>query len=242
MKPKHATVIGGGFIGLEMAENLHARGIDITIVEASEQIIAPLDIEMASIINDHLIDKNVKLILKDGVAGFKNKGKRIILCSGQEITTDMIILSIGVKPETTIARKANLSLNEKGAIVVDKFMKTSDPSIYALGDAVDVIDFVNKKVAMIPLAWPANRQGRIVADNICGKNVEYKGTLGSSVVRVFDYTVATTGNNEKTLNGLSIKYKAIHIHPSSYARYYPGSFPIAFKMLFDSKLGRILGS
>lgn len=241
-KPKHATVIGGGFIGIEMAENLHARGINITLVEAGDQVMAPLDMEMASIIHEHLIDKNVELILKDGVAAFENKGKKIILSSGKEITTDMIILSIGVKPETTIAREANLKLNERGAIVVDKFMKTSDPSIYALGDAVEVMDFVNKKQTMIPLAWPANRQGRIVADNICGKNTEYKGTLGSSVAKIFDYTVATTGNNEKTLNRLGIAYEAIHIHPGSHAGYYPGSFPIAFKLLFDPKSGKIFGA
>ncbi|OPJ59136.1 CoA-disulfide reductase [Clostridium chromiireducens] len=241
-KPKHATVIGGGFIGLEMAENLHARGINITLVEAGDQVMAPLDMEMASIIHEHLIDKNVELILKDGVAAFENKGKKIILSSGKEITTDMIILSIGVKPETTIAREANLKLNERGAIVVDKFMKTSDPTIYALGDAVEVMDFVNKKQTMIPLAWPANRQGRIVADNICGKNTEYKGTLGSSVAKIFDYTVATTGNNEKTLNRLGIAYEAIHIHPGSHAGYYPGSFPIAFKLLFDPKSGKIFGA
>ncbi|HEX9027152.1 MAG TPA: CoA-disulfide reductase [Clostridium sp.] len=241
-KPKHATVIGGGFIGLEMAENLHARGIDITLVEASEQVMAPLDIEMASIIHEHLIDKNVELILKDGVSGFENKGKKIILSSGKEIATDMIILSIGVKPETKIAKEANLDLNQRGAIVVDKFMKTSDPSIYALGDAIEVMDFVNKKPTMIPLAWPANRQGRIVADNICGRNVEYKGTLGSSVAKVFDYTVATTGNNEKMLNRLGIEYEAIHIHPGSHAGYYPGSFPIDFKMLFDPKSGKIFGA
>lgn len=241
-KPKHATVIGGGFIGLEMAENLHTRGIEITLVEASEQVMAPLDIEMASIIHEHLIDKNVELILKDGVKGFEDKGKKIILKSGKEIVTDMIILSIGVRPETTIAKKANLKVNERGAIVVDKFMKTSDPSIYALGDAVEVMDFVNKKQTMIPLAWPANRQGRIVADNICGKNTEYKGTLGSSVAKVFDYTVATTGNNEKTLKRLGIEYNAIHIHPGSHAGYYPGSFPIAFKLLFDPKSGKIFGA
>ncbi|NOW90927.1 CoA-disulfide reductase [Clostridium beijerinckii] len=241
-KPKHVTVIGGGFIGLEMAENLHARGIDITLVEAGEQVMAPLDIEMASIIHEHLIDKNVELILKDGVSAFESKGKKIILSSGKEITTDMIILSIGVKPETTIAREANLNLNERGAIVVDKSMKTSDPSIYALGDAVEVMDFVNKKPTMIPLAWPANRQGRIVADNICGKNTEYKGTLGSSVAKVFDYTVATTGNNEKILKRLGIAYETIHIHPGSHAGYYPGSFPIAFKLLFDPKSGKIFGA
>lgn len=241
-KPKHATVIGGGFIGLEMAENLHARGINVTVVEASDQVMAPLDIEMASIIHEHLIDKNVELILKDGVAGFENKGKKIKLSSGKEIETELIILSIGVRPETTIAKEAGLSLNERGAIIVDKFMKTSAPSIFALGDAVEIMDFVSKKPTMIPLAWPANRQGRIVADNICGKNVEYKGTLGSSVAKVFDYTVATTGNNEKTLKRLGVPYEAIHIHPGSHAGYYPGAFPISFKMLFDPKSGKIFGA
>lgn len=241
-KPKNAVIVGGGFIGLEMAENLHERGINITLVEASDQVMAPLDIEMVSIIHEHLIDKNIQLILKDGVKSFDNKGKKIILSSGKEIDTDMIILSIGVKPETAIAKEANIKVNERGAIVVDKYMKTSDPNIYALGDAVEIMDFVNKKPTMIPLAWPANRQGRIVADNICGKNVEYKGSLGSSVAKVFDYTVATTGNNEKTLKRLGIEYKAIHIHPGSHAGYYPGSFPIAFKMLFDPKNGTIFGA
>ncbi|WP_160691784.1 CoA-disulfide reductase [Clostridium sp. C2-6-12] len=241
-KPKQATVIGGGFIGLEMAENLHERGIDVTLVEALDQVMAPLDIEMASIIHEHLIDKSVELILNDGVAKFTSRGKKVVLSSGKEIETDMIILSIGVKPETTIAKEAGIALNERGAIVVDKFMKTSDPNIYALGDAVEIMDFVNKKPTMIPLAWPANRQGRIVADNICGKNTEYKGTLGSSVAKVFDYTVATTGNNEKTLKRLGLKYEAVHIHPGSHAGYYPGSFPIAFKMLFDPESGKIYGA
>jgi rhodanese-related sulfurtransferase len=224
-----------------MAENLHERGLDITLVEASNQVMAPVDIEMASIIHEHLIDKGVELILQDGVKEFKDKGKKIVLNSGKEITADIIILSIGVKPETSIAKEAGLELNERGAIVVDKFMKTSDESIYALGDAVEVMDFVNKKPTMIPLAWPANRQGRIVADNICGRNIEYKGTLGSSVAKVFDYTVATTGNNEKTLNRLGIKYKTIHIHPGSHAGYYPGAFPIALKMIFDPESGKIFG-
>ncbi|OOM13786.1 CoA-disulfide reductase [Clostridium saccharobutylicum] len=241
-KIKNAVIVGGGFIGLEMAENLHERGINITLVEASNQVMAPLDIEMVSIIHEHLIDKNIQLILNDGVKSFDNKGKKIILSSGKEIDTDMIILSIGVKPETAIAKDANIKINEKGAIVVDKNMKTSDPNIYALGDAVEIMDFVNKKPTMIPLAWPANRQGRIVADNICGKNVEYKGSLGSSVAKVFDYTVATTGNNEKTLKRLGIEYKAIHIHPGSHAGYYPGAFSIAFKMLFDPKNGTIFGA
>lgn len=241
-KPKHAVVIGGGFIGLEMAENLHERGLEITLVEASSQVMAPLDIEMVSIIHEHLVDNGVKLILNDGVKSFENNGKKVVLNSGQVIETDLIILSIGVHPETTIAREAGLALNERGAIVVDKKMKTSDESIYALGDAVEIMDFVNKQPTIIPLAWPANRQGRIVADNICGKESEYKGTLGSSVAKVFDYTVAATGNNEKTLKRLNLEYKALHIHPGSHAGYYPGAFPIAYKLLFNPTTGQIYGA
>lgn len=241
-KPRKAIVIGGGFIGLEMAENLRERGLDITLVEAGNQVMAPLDIEMAAIVHDVLIDKDVKLILNDGVKEFKDKGKRVVLSSGKEIETDLIILSIGVRPETSIVKEAGIELNERGGIIVDKHMKTSVDNIYALGDAVEIIDFVNKKPTMIPLAWPANRQGRIVADNICGRNSSYKGSLGSSVAKIFDYTVATTGNNEKTLKKLGIDYKAIHIHPGSHAGYYPGAFPISFKMLFNPKDGRILGA
>ncbi|MCC0661510.1 CoA-disulfide reductase [Clostridioides sp. ZZV14-6154] len=241
-KPKHAVVIGGGFIGLEMAENLHDKGIKLTLVEASEQVMAPLDIEMVSVIHDHLISKDIELILKDGVKFFSENGNKVILSSGKEIKTDMIILSIGVKPETTIAKEAGLKLNERGAIIVDNYMKTSDENIYALGDAVEITDFINKKPTMIPLAWPANRQGRLVADNICGRDITYQGTLGSSVAKVFDYTVATTGNNEKTLKRIGLDYKAIHIHPGSHAGYYPGAFPISLKMTFDPKTGKIFGA
>lgn len=241
-KPRKATIIGGGFIGLEMAENLHELGLDLTIIEASSQVMAPLDIEMVSTIHQHLIDKGVKLILEDGVTAFNNDGRSIELSSGMRIETDIIILSIGVRPESTIATEAGLKVNERGAIIVDEYMKTSDESIYALGDAVEILDFVSKKPTMIPLAWPANRQGRIVADNITGKMVKYRGTLGSSVAKVFDYTVATTGNNEKTLKRYGINYKVVHIHPNSHAGYYPGAFPIAYKMLFDPRSGKIFGA
>lgn len=239
---KKAVVIGGGFIGIEMAENLVERGIDVTLVEASSQVMAPLDEEMASTIHEHLIDKNINLILNDGVEKFKNNGNIVTLSSGKEIETDLIILSIGVRPESTIAKEAGLKLNERGAIVVDEYMKTSDENIYALGDAVEIIDYVNKKPTMIPLAWPANRQGRLVADNICGKNTKYKGTLGSSVAKIFDYTVAATGNNEKSLKRLGIDYEVVHIHPNSSAAYYPGAFPISLKMIFDKETGKIYGA
>ncbi len=241
-KPKDAVIIGGGFIGLEMAENLHDRGVCVTLVEMANQVMAPLDFEMASIVHEHLIDKGVNLILEDGIKAFESNGGKIILNSGREISTDMIILSIGVQPESKIAVDAGLEVNGRKAIIVNEYMKTSDENIYAVGDAVEVIDFINGKPTMIPLAWPANRQGRIVADNISGKMTKYPGTLGSSVAKVFDLTVATTGNNEKTLMRLGMDYKVVHIHPASHASYYPGAFPVSLKLIFAPKDGRILGA
>ena len=241
-KPEKALIVGGGFIGLEMAENLCERGVEVTLVHSREQVMTPIDYEMASILHTHLIEKGVKLILKDKPLKFEESGRKVILRSGKEIETDMIVLSIGVTPESSIAENAGLEVNEKGAIIVNSKMRTSDEDIYAVGDAVEVIDFVNKKPTMIPLAWPANRQGRLVADILSGKDVEYKGTLGSLVAKVFDLTVAATGNNEKTLRDLGIDYKAIHIHPASHAGYYPGAEQISFKMLFDPNTGKILGA
>ncbi len=241
-KPQKALVIGGGFIGLEMVENLHKKGVEVTLVHSRNQVMKPVDYEIASVLHTHLIEKGVKLILNDKPNKFENNGKKVILKSGKEIETDMIILSIGVTPESAIAKKAGLEVNEKGAIVVDSKMRTSDEDIYAVGDAVQVIDFVNKKPTMIPLAWPANRQGRLVADILSGKDVEYKGTLGSLVAKVFDLTVAATGNNEKTLRDMGIPYEAVHIHPASHAGYYPGATQISFKMLFNPKTGEILGA
>lgn len=241
-KPQKALVIGGGFIGLEMVENLHERGVEVTLVHSRDQVMKPVDYEMASVLHTHLIEKGVKLILKDKPEKIEDKGSRVVLKSGKEIETDMIILSIGVTPESKIAKEAGIEVNEKGAIVVNSKMKTSNEDIYAVGDAIQVIDFVNKKPTMIPLAWPANRQGRLVADILSGKDVEYKGTLGSLVAKVFDLTVAATGNNEKTLRDLDIPYEAIHIHPASHAGYYPGATQISFKMLFDPNTGKILGA
>ena len=241
-KPQKALVIGGGFIGLEMVENLHERGVEVTLVHSRDQVMKPVDYEIASVLHTHLIEKGVKLILKEKPEKIEDKGKRVVLKSGKEIETDMIILSIGVTPESKIAKEAGIEVNEKGAIVVNSKMKTSNEDIYAVGDAIQVIDFVNKKPTMIPLAWPANRQGRLVADILSGKDVEYKGTLGSLVAKVFDLTVAATGNNEKTLRDLDIPYEAIHIHPASHAGYYPGATQISFKMLFDPNTGKILGA
>lgn len=240
--PKEAVVIGGGFIGLEMAENLVDRGVHVTLVEMANQVMAPLDFEMATIVHKHLIEKGVSLILEDGVKSFEDFGKKIILASGKELETDMIILSIGVKPENSLAVEAGLNIGERGGIQVNEFLQTNDKDIYALGDAIEVTDYMNGNAAMIPLAGPANRQGRIVANNIYGKSEAYKGTLGTGIAKVFDLTVATTGNNEKTLTRLGIDYKVVHIHPASHAGYYPGAYPIALKLIFDYTTGKIFGA
>ncbi|SHF86689.1 CoA-disulfide reductase [Ornithinibacillus halophilus] len=240
--PKRAVVVGGGFIGLEMAENLHERGMEVTIVEMSNQVLAPLDIETASIIHKHLEEKGVNLILGDGVKAFENNGTKVITNEGKEIETDMILLSIGVRPENELAQKANLNLGERGGIQVNEYLQTNDPHIYAIGDAIEIKDYVNGNPTMVPLAWPANRQGRAVADNIYGKKVSYKGTMGTSIAKVFDYNVATTGNNEKTLKRVGIDYEVIHVHPASHAGYYPGASPIALKVIFNKETGKIYGA
>ena len=240
-KPKKAVVVGGGFIGVEMAENLHDRGVHVTIVEMLDQIMAPVDFEMASILHSHIRDTGADLVLGDGVKSFENGGKKVVLQSGKEIDTDLIILSIGVRPESGLVKDAGLEVGERGGIKVSASLQTADEDIYAIGDAIEVTDFINGSPTMIPLAWPANRQGRIVADHIYGRNVKYPGSMGTSVAKVFDMTVAATGNNEKTLKRLGIEYSTIHIHPGSHAGYYPGAFPVSLKMTFDPKTGRIFG-
>ncbi|MDR7236740.1 CoA-disulfide reductase [Neobacillus drentensis] len=240
--PKKAVVIGGGFIGIEMAENLVDRGIEVTIIEMANQIMAPIDFEMASILHRHLKEKGVKLILENGVESFADQGKKVILTDGTEIETDMTILSIGVRPENELAKTAGLELGERGGIIVNDFLQTSNPDIYAVGDAVEVVDYISGTKAMIPLAGPANRQGRIAANNMMGKKERYQGTLGTSIAKVFDLTVAATGNNEKILKRLDISYEVVHIHPSSHAGYYPGAAPIALKLIFDKETGKIFGA
>lgn len=241
-RPAQAVVVGGGFIGLEMAENLADRGVKVTIIEMANQVMAPLDYEMASIVHTHLKEKGVTLILEDGVQALADHGKTIELSSGTKVSTDMIILSIGVRPENGLAIDAGLDVGERGGIKVNEHMQTSDENIYAIGDAVEVSDYIHQSPAMIPLAGPANRQGRMVADHIYGKNVSYKGTLGTSIAKVFDLTVAATGSNEKRLKQLNMPYQAIHIHPSSHASYYPGAYPISLKLLFNPDNGQIYGA
>jgi CoA-disulfide reductase len=241
-KPKKATVVGGGFIGIEMAENLWDLGIEVTLIEMSNQIMAPIDFEMATILHGHLREKGVNLILEDGVEAFEQSGKIVKLTSGQKMDTDMIILAIGVKPENQLAVAAGLKVGGRGGIQVNEYLQTEDQSIYAIGDAIEVKDYINGQPTHIPLAWPANRQGRIVADHINGIAARYKGTLGTSIAKVFDMTVASTGNNEKTLKRLGIPYEVVHVHPGSHAGYYPGAFPIALKLIFEKETGKIFGA
>ncbi|MDN9011371.1 CoA-disulfide reductase [Brevibacillus laterosporus] len=241
-QPTRAVVIGGGFIGVEMAENLSERGLDVTLVEMGKQVMAPLDIEMAAVVHEHMRAKGITLLLQDGVEAFGDQGRIVRLSSGRELVTDMIILAIGVQPESQLAKEAGLVVGVRGAIRVNKHMQTDDPAIYAIGDAVEVTDYINNQPTHIPLAWPANRQGRLVADHINGRDVQYNGTLGTSIAKVFDLTVATTGNNEKTLLRAGIEYTAIHVHPASHAGYYPGAAPIWMKLLFDKTTGKIYGA
>lgn len=241
-KPKKAVVVGGGFIGIEMAENLVDRGIEVTIIEMANQVMAPIDFEMASILHKHIQEKGARLILENGVQSFADNGRKIILSDGTEVETDMTILSIGVRPENELAKNAGLELGSRGHIIVNEFLQTSNEDIYAVGDAIEVVDFINGSQTAIPLAGPANRQGRIAAKNMMGQNEKYQGTLGTSVAKVFDLTVASTGNNEKTLKRIGTPYEVLHIHPSSHAGYYPGAAQISLKLIFDKETGKIFGA
>jgi len=243
-KVRTTVVVGGGYIGIEMAENLVSRGIKVHVVEMLDQILPPFDFEMAKDLQNHLAANGVNLHLGTAAAGFREKegGVSIELRNSEVIEADMIILSIGVRPDSELARDAGLKLNERGGIIVDGKMQTSDPDIYAAGDAVEVRDAVTGQPSMIPLAGPANRQGRIAADNILGKNSSYKNTLGTAILKVFKMSGACTGASEKTLKRNNIPYKKVYLHPSSHAGYYPGASPIHLKMMFSPADGRILGA
>ena len=233
---KKVAVIGGGFIGIEIAENLIEMGLDTTLIELNNQILAPVDFEIAKIAQDEMIKKGVNLILSDGVQKFSEN--QIILNSNNAIDYDLCILAIGVKPETDLARKAGLETNR--GIIVDEYLKTSNEFIYAAGDNIEAKDFVSGQNTLLPLAGPANRQGRIVADNICGFNSTYKNTQGTSVVKIFDLTVASSGNNEKQLKQKEIPYWKTYVYGRSHAGYYPNSDMILYKLLFAND-GKILG-
>jgi NADPH-dependent 2,4-dienoyl-CoA reductase/sulfur reductase-like enzyme/peroxiredoxin family protein/TusA-related sulfurtransferase/rhodanese-related sulfurtransferase len=245
---KTAVVIGGGFIGLEMAENLRHAGLEVSLIEALDQVMAPVDFELAQMLHENIRSHGVKLYLSDGVDSFAEQGEQVLvkLKSGTEVTADMVILSIGVRANNALAKEAGLKLNERGGIIVDEHMRTEDPSIYAVGDVIEVEDFVFKGRTMVPLAGPANKQGRIVADVLAGRDSAYKGTQGSSVAKVFDLTVASTGANEKTLKKRGMEkgkdYESLIITQNSHAGYYPGATPMTLKILFAPDTGRIFGA
>jgi len=247
-KPKNAVVIGGGFIGLEVAENLASAGINVAVAEAMDQVMAPVDYEMAQLVQENMVSNNVNLILGDGVSKFSNEKDSVLitLSSSRTLSADMVILSIGVRPNGQLAKDSGLEINQRGGIITDKYLKTSDPNIYAIGDVIEVEEYINKGKAMIALAGPANKQGRICADNIYGAQEEYKGTQGTSIAKVFDLTVASTGANEKTLVRMGMiegkDYYTATISQKSHAGYYPESSEMILKLIFSTDGQKIYGA
>jgi len=239
-QPRHAVVIGGGFIGLEIAENLRHRRIDTTIVEAAAQVLAPLDVEMARLVSDELESQGVRVYLNDSVAALTEDA--VVLSSGERLAADLVIVAIGVRPDTTLARNAGLAIGARGGIEVNGFNQTSDPAIYALGDAAEKMDALDGAATLVPLANIANRHGRLVADHIAGREVRPRTTIGTAIVKVFGLTVAVTGWSEKRLAAAGREFVAVHTHPSSHAGYYPGAVPMALKILVDPSTGRVLGA
>lgn len=240
---RKAVVVGAGFIGLEMAENLQELGARVSIVEMGNQVMAPIDFSMAALVHQHLMDKGVNLYLEQAVASFEKTGKeiKVIFKSGQTLLTDVVILSIGVRPETTLARSAELAIGETGGVAVNEYLQTSDESIYAIGDAIEFRHPVNGKPWLNYLAGPANRQGRIVADNILGATIPYEGSIGTSIAKVFDLTVASTGLPGKKLRQDGMAYGSSTIHPASHAGYYPDATPMSIKITFDKISGKLFG-
>lgn len=244
-KIQTAVVVGGGFIGLEMAENLKEAGVDVAILEAADQVMAPLDFEMAQMLHGEIRDKGIRLKLGDPVASFEDKGDTVVttLKSGTSVEAELVVLSIGVRPNSGIAKDAGLPLNQRGGIIVDDYMQTEDPNIFAVGDVVEVLDANTGGRTMVPLAGPANKQGRIVADNIAATakgekpHILYAGTQGSSVVKVFDYTAASTGRNEKQLIAAGLKkgtdYEVVYVTQNHHAGYYPGALPMVIKLIVE---------
>ncbi|MBT8228319.1 MAG: FAD-dependent oxidoreductase [Dactylosporangium sp.] len=238
--PRTATVVGGGFIGVETAENLRHQGLDVTIVELDQQVLAPLDPELAALVHTELRHNGVRLVL--GTALAKVLPDAVEVADGRTVPADLVVLAIGVRPETQLARDAGLTIGSRGGIVVDDQMRTCDPAVYAVGDAVEKTDRINGGPGLIPLANTANRQGRLVADAIAGRPVSLGGRLGTAIVRVFDLTVAVTGWNEKRLRAAGRAGQSIHTHPANHAGYYPGAESMSLKMLFDPATGAILGA
>lgn len=243
-KPATAVLVGGGFIGLEMAENLTAMGISVTVIQRSNQLFAPMDADMASFIHAQMRSHGVKIELEKTVTGFSSKGGKPVtmIKDSEPISSDMVLLGVGVEPDTALAEKAGLALGIRGAVAVNEYMETSVPDIYAVGDAVEVSHFVTGKKSLISLAGPANKQGRIAADNICGGNSMFKGTQGSSVIKIFEMTGAVTGINEKTAEAAGIVYDKVVLSPVSHAAYYPGGQTMYMKVLYEKETLRLLGA
>ena len=245
---KNVAIIGGGFIGLEMAEQLQARlshhSPEIRLIEAAPHVLPPLDSEMAVQIEDELRRNGIKLQLGEPVTGFEASGSGLVIQTetGGRYAADLVLLNIGVRPETGLAKNAGLEIGARGGIKVDSELRTSDPAIFAVGDCIETKHLVTGELGIIPLAGPANRQGRIVANIISGKKSEYRGTLGTAIVRVFETIAAITGPNERTLDRLAIPHRAVYLHPSSHAGYYPGAKPIHLKLLYAPDTGKILGA
>ena len=240
--PKSAAVIGGGFIGVEMADNLADRGLSVALYQRPSHVLPILDDDIACFVHNHMREHGVDLYLGASVEALLEEGETItVKSSAGERTFDMVIMAVGVTPENNLAADAGLELGVKGAIVVDEHMRTSDPAIFAVGDAVQVKNFVTAEDAHIPLAGPANKQGRIAADNIAGRPSSFTGSLGSSVLKVFDLTVAATGLNEAAAQRAGVAYDCLRLSPASHASYYPHSSPVHMKVLFDPATGRILG-
>lgn len=240
----HAVVVGGGYIGLEMAEALIDRDLSVSLVELEANVMGSVDPEMATPLHEELTRHGVDLHLRTSVTEVisDGHGTSVLLSNGKRIVTDLVIMAVGVRPEVRLAEEAGLEIGRRGGIVVNEYMQTSDPNIYAVGDAVEVTDFVGGCPAVIPLAGPANRQGRIAANSIFGRDSKYAKTQGTAICKVFDLAVGTTGMNEKNLKRQNMAYEKVYVHPADHAGYYPGASQLSLKLLFDPKTGKILGA
>ncbi|WP_394244493.1 FAD-dependent oxidoreductase [Vibrio astriarenae] len=243
---QHATVVGGGFIGLEMMEAFHQLGIKTTLLEMADQVMTPVDREMAGFVHQEIRDKGIDLKLSTALSSVEyiadTHSLSLSLSNEEQLKTDILIMAIGVRPETKLAQEAGLQLGELGGIYTNDKMQTSDPAIYAVGDAIEEKDFLTGKQTLVPLAGPANRQGRMAADNMLGRNEHYQGTQGTAICKVFDLAVASTGKNEKQLKREGIEFEKVYVHTASHASYYPGAETVSFKMLFNPQSGKILGA
>ncbi|ASK61114.1 CoA-disulfide reductase [Virgibacillus phasianinus] len=241
-KPKTCAIIGAGFVGLEMVENLQTLGIDCTIIDRSKQVMKLVDLDMAQMIQEHLQAKGVRLVLDDGIKSFANEGRTLQLSSGKSMQADMTILAVGITPNTKLASDAKLQIGDLGAIAVNEYMQTNDPAIFALGDAVETSDYMTSTTRHVALAWPAHRQAFIIASYLNENKIPYQGTLGSAIFKVFDLSVASTGHSAAALDELGIDYQEVKHEALSHAGYYPGAEKICIKVLVDKTKQTILGA